>query len=55
MLKAPRVHSIIKADNYASQRVAQSIGMRKGDEFIARYYNGDMLHELYFIENETGG
>lgn len=55
VLKAPRVHSIIKADNYASQRVAQSIGMRKGDEFIARYYNGDMLHELYFIENETGG
>ena len=54
-LKAPKVHSVIKADNYASQRVAASIGMRREDEFIARYYNGDMLHYRYSMENRTGG
>lgn len=42
-----KVYSIIKADNEASKRVALGIGMRKEDEFIARYYNGDMLHYLY--------
>ena len=34
-----KVYSIIKADNEASKRVALGIGMRKEDEFIARYYN----------------
>ena len=48
-LNREKVYSIIKADNYASIRVAESIGMRKEDEFITRYYHGDMLHFLYSV------
>ena len=44
-----KVYSIIKSDNYPSMKVAQSIGMVKQDEFITRYYNGDMLHYLYSV------
>lgn len=50
-LNENKVHSIIKADNEASIKVAESIGMKKKDEFIARYYNGDMLHYLYSIKH----
>ena len=46
-LDRDRVYSVIKADNLPSQRVARANGMVKVDEFIARYYNGDMLHFLY--------
>lgn len=49
-LKAEKVHSVIKSDNFASMKVAQSIGMTKIDEFITQYYNGDMLHYLYAVE-----
>ena len=49
-LGAPKVHSVIKADNVASQRVAESVGLRKEDEFVTQYYNGDMLHFLYSLE-----
>lgn len=41
---------MIKADNFASQRVAESVGLRKEDEFVTQYYNGDMLHFLYSLE-----
>lgn len=51
-LNRDKVYSIIKADNYASMRVAESIGMRKEDEFITRYYNGDMLHFLYSVSRQ---
>lgn len=44
-----KIYSIIKSDNYPSMKVAQSIGMVKQDEFITRYYNGDMLHYLYSV------
>ena len=44
-----KVYSILKADNLTSIKVAESIGMSKEDEFITRYYNGDMLHFLYSI------
>lgn len=40
-LNQDKVCSIIKADNLASMRVAESIGMSKEDEFITQYYNGD--------------
>lgn len=49
-LDKEKVHSIIKVDNLASIKVAESIGMTKEDEFITQYYNGDMLHFLYSIE-----
>ena len=48
-LNKDRVYSIIKADNLASMKVAESIGMSKEDEFITQYYNGDMLHFLYSV------
>lgn len=40
---------ILRDPNHASIRVAESIDMRKADEFIAQYYNGDMLHYLYSV------
>ena len=45
--------SIIKSDNLASIRVAESIGMRKEDTFLTRYYSGEMLHFLYSVYRET--
>ena len=48
-LNQDKVCSIIKADNFASMRVAESIGMSKEDEFITQYYTGDMLHFLYSV------
>lgn len=46
-----KVYSIIKSDNVPSIKVAESIGMVKEDEFITRYYGGDMLHFLYSVKN----
>lgn len=48
-LNRNKVYSIIKTDNFASMRVAESIGMSKEDEFITQYYNGEMLHFLYSV------
>lgn len=48
-LNKDKVHSIIKADNISSIKVAESIGMTKEDTFITQYYNGDMLHYLYSV------
>lgn len=48
-LNRDKVYSIIKSDNYASMKVAKSMGMKKEDEFVTQYYNGDMLHFLYSI------
>ena len=52
-LGAERLCSIIKADNAASIKVAESIGMTKRDEFITRYYGGDMLHYLYAVDRDA--
>lgn len=49
-LNEEKVYSIIKADNYASIKVAENVGMVKEDEFITQYYNGDKLHYLYSIK-----
>lgn len=51
-LKAESVYSIIKHDNISSQRVAENLGMTKVKEFITQYYNGDILHYLYRMENK---
>ena len=48
-LNRDKVYSIIKSDNYASMKVTKSMGMKKEDEFVTQYYNGDMLHFLYSI------
>ncbi|MGE7919798.1 GNAT family N-acetyltransferase [Viridibacillus sp. NPDC093762] len=52
ILKAPEVYSIIKDDNIASQKVAMRIGMHIEEEFIKQYYNGDMVHYLFKVENK---
>lgn len=52
VLGAHRVHSVIKTDNAASIRVAESLGMHREKEFVARYYNGDMPHYLYMVSKE---
>lgn len=52
-LNKSKVYSVIKADNTASMKVAKAIGMKKEDEFITQYYNGDMLHFLYSVQRET--
>ena len=51
-LGQPKVFSIIKSDNLPSIKVAESIGMKKEDAFMARYYHGDMLHFLFSAENK---
>lgn len=51
VLGAEEVCSIIKYDNEPSIRVAESIGMTKKDEFLARYYNGDVPHFLYSVRS----
>ena len=48
-LNRDKVYSIIKSDNYASMKVAKSMGMKKEDEFMTQYYNGKMLHYLYSV------
>lgn len=48
-LNRDKVYSIIKSDNYSSMKAAESIGMKKEDEFITQYYNGAMLHFLYSV------
>ena len=53
-LKRDRVSSIIKSDNLASIRVADSIGMRKEDTFLTRYYSGEMLHFVLCLPRDTG-
>lgn len=49
-LNADKVHSIIKADNATSIKVAESLSMNKEDEFITQYFNGGMLHYLYSVQ-----
>ena len=50
-LNKQKVYSIIKAHNIASIKVAERIGMKKEDTFIAKYYSGNMLHFLYSVQN----
>jgi len=49
VLDKDRVTSIIRDTNYASQRVAERVGMKIEKQFIKHYYNMDMLHFLYVI------
>lgn len=48
-LNRDKVYSIIKSDNHSSMKVAESIRMKKEDEFVTQYYNGDMFHFLYSV------
>lgn len=43
------VHSIIRTNNDASMRVAEGIGMTRGETFVKHYYGKDMPHYLYTV------
>lgn len=48
-LHADKIYSMIKYNNYPSQKVAERLGMTKIKEFNIHYYNKDMLHYLYGV------
>jgi RimJ/RimL family protein N-acetyltransferase len=50
-LKAPAVYSIIRDSNIASQNVAKRVGMKVMGETVKHYYDMDMPHYIYGIEN----
>ena len=50
-LKIDEVYSIIRTNNYPSQKVAERNGMTVKDEIIKHYYNIDMSHYVYSIKN----
>ncbi|MCI8500827.1 MAG: GNAT family N-acetyltransferase [Oscillospiraceae bacterium] len=51
-LDAPRVYSIIRDNNTASQKVAARNGMKPVKTFIKHYYGVDMPHLLFCVERE---
>lgn len=54
-LCAPAVYSIVKSDNFASQKVAQRMGMRRLKEFWETFYAGETLHYLYGVTRQEAG
>ena len=52
-LGAQRVHSIIKADNTPSIRVARAIGMEAEKEFSASYFGGSKRQILYALDRKA--
>lgn len=51
-LKINRVVCIIRDNNFASQRVAERIGMKFESQYIKRCYDLDMIHFVYSIEKK---
>lgn len=51
ILRAPRVYSVIRDTNVASQRVAQRNGMAVADRFVKHYRGVEMPHLLYAVDN----
>lgn len=49
VLNKNRVVSTIRDNNYASQHVAERVGMKIEKQFTKHYYNMDMIHYLYVI------
>ena len=47
-----RVYSIIRDNNYASQRVAERNGMKAVKTFIKHYYGMDMPHIVYCADKK---
>lgn len=52
LLNRDRVVSIIRDNNYASQRVAIRVGMQIEKMFVKRYNNMDMPHYVYAINDK---
>ena len=51
-LNADRVYSIIRDNNKASQNVAVRNGMTIIDNIVKHYYNIDMPHYIFCVENK---
>ena len=51
VLNADRVYSIIRDNNIASQKVAIRNGMKIIDNTVKHYYNMDMPHYIFCVEN----
>lgn len=51
-LKQNRVTSIIRDNNYSSQRVAERVGMKMEKKFTKHYYGMDMPHYVFAMHNE---
>ena len=51
VLNADRVYSIIRDNNIASQKVAIRNGMKIIDSTVKHYYNMDMPHYIFCVEN----
>ncbi|GHT65891.1 acetyltransferase [Bacteroidia bacterium] len=49
-LNQRKVYSIIRTNNFASQKVAEGVGMKMEKEVIKHYYKMDMPHYIYCIE-----
>lgn len=45
-----RVYSLIRDNNWASQRVAERVGMSRVGLLVKHYYNMDMPHYVYSME-----
>ena len=50
-LGVPEVYSIIRDNNYASQRVARRNGMQPAGTMVKHYHGVDMPHILYCVKN----
>lgn len=51
-LKIPEVYSIIRENNFASQRVAKRNGMTERDRIVKHYYGMDMPHLVFSVRRE---
>ncbi|MDL2218740.1 GNAT family N-acetyltransferase [Ruminococcaceae bacterium OttesenSCG-928-O06] len=47
------VFSIIRENNYASQKVARRMGMEERGEFVKHYYGIDMPHIVFSVRSAT--
>ena len=51
-LGIPEVYSIIRENNFASQRVAKRNGMTERDRIVKHYYGMDMPHLVFSVRRE---
>ena len=45
--------SIIRDTNYASQKVAERVGMKKRGKLIKSYYGMDMPHYVFSVKRQS--
>lgn len=50
-LHLDEVYSIIRDNNFTSQKVAEKNGMKRIDKIVKHYYDMDMPHYVYMVKN----